>query len=386
MWEFYLTDLYGGVHGEVTQASARSVSLPHQRVPAASFTVPLWHELVPYILDTDCLVKAYRTDPVTQQRDLAFHGPVISANENTEGSSQTVAVTAAGPFWRLTKRIIPGSKLSTGVQYGSTEAPLDLGAIAHTILATLNGDHYTGIAEGSRTASISGWVGPWFLKNAGEGIAELAAGLNSFEHVTQPVEATAHGNPQGWPTIANMNIAPLIGEVRPDAIFEFGTPRANVASYTHSVTREGMITRAILSVQGWPDGVERTPVPEGSPEGTLGDPLYALVERENTAASAARGLFEEVVDDAGVLDDGLREGIGDYHVDIRKQPRRQITIKPSANARPAPFVDYNVGDFIRARAVAGGSVRFDAQFRIWGVTFNVDENGNEQVELELVMP
>jgi hypothetical protein len=390
MWEFILTDLAGVVasagHGEVTQAAARSVTLPHKRIPSAGFTIPIWHPMVPTLLDTDCLLKAYRRDPITGTRTLAFHGPVVSVNENGEGNVQTVAVTAAGPMWRLSKRIIPASKLVTGVQYGVEGAPLDLGHIARTILSECNAVHYTGIDLGTHTASVSGWVGPWWLKNAGEGIAELAAGLTSFDHRIRPVEATSHPNAQGWPTIGLFDAENMIGVTRPDAIFEYGTPRANIASYQQQVTRDGMVTSAIASVQGWPDGVERFDPPPGSPEGTLGDPKYSLVQRTDAAAAALRGMFEEVVDDAGVLDDGLRENIADYHLDVRKQPRRQITVKPTTNATPIPFVDYEVGDFIRARAVVRGSVRFDAQFRIWGMAFTLDENGNESVELELVMP
>lgn len=380
MWQFILTDLQGNAHGEVTQASQRKVGLPHLRVPTASFTIPIWHPLGATVMDTDCLLRAYRTDPVTLTRTLAFHGPVITADENAEGNAQTIAVSAAGPYWRLASRVIPGSKLTSGVQYGAEGALLDLGSIARTIMSEINGAHYSGIDLGTHTNSVSGWVGPWWLKNAAQGIAELAAGLSSFEYRVRPTEPTAHAT---WPTIGLFDTAPLIGDTRPDAIFEYGTSRANVGSYTRQTTRDSLLTRAILSVQGWPDGVDRGPAPS---EGVLGDPLYHLVERENSAAIALRGLFEEVVSDAGVLDDGLRQKIGDYHVAIRKQPRQQITFKPVTNARPAPFVDYAVGDFVRAIAVVGGTTRFDAQFRIWGVSFDIDQNGNEDVSLELVIP
>lgn len=386
MWQFVLTDLFGNSYGEVTRASERKVTLPHLRVPTASFTIPIWHELAPTLLDSDTLLKAYRIDPVTAQRDLAFHGPVLTAEENGDSGVQTLACTAAGPMWRLSKRIIPGSKLQSGVQYGAEGALLDLGTIARTVLSEVNGAHYSGINLGTQENSISGWVGPWWLKNAAEAIAELAGGLNSFEHRIRPTEATAHGNPQGWPTIGLFDVAPLLGQTRPDAIFEYGTPRANVASYRRANSRDTLLTRAILSVQGWPDGVDREAPPEGSPEGTLGAEKYHLVERENASAIALRGLFEEVVSDAGVLDDGLRGTIGDYHVDIRKQPKQNIVFTPAANARPAPFVDYNVGDFVRARCIVAGTTRFDAQFRIWGITFDLDQNGNESVDLELVMP
>ncbi len=84
--------------------------------------------------------------------------------------------------------------------------------------------------------------------------------------------------------------------------------------------------------------------------------------------------------------DAIRTGIVDYHLAYRKNPRQIINFKPAVNARPAPFVDYNVGDFVRARATVNGVLRFDATFRVWGVTFDIDVNGNENVDLELVTP
>jgi hypothetical protein len=389
-WQFVLTDLLGNVHGELTRASSRKVSLPHLRIPNASCTIPIWHPLAPLATDTDCLLKCYRTDAVTGQKDLAFHGPIVSAEENSDGASQTIALTAAGPYWRMTKRIIPGSKLKAGLQYGSSGGPLDLGSISRSIITDVNGADFTGIDLGTQTATTSGWVGKWWLKNAAEAIAELSAGLNTFEFRVRPTEPVAYANPNNWPRIGLYDVAPTIGQSRPDAIFEYGTSRANVAGYSRSISRDSLLTSAIISVQGWPDSVEQVTLP------ATGD-KYNLLQRAGGATITAptaptstdissRGLFEEVVGDNGVLDDTLRAQMADFHVLIRKQPRQQITFKPSPNARPAPFVDYNPGDTVRARAVVNGTLRFDALFRIWGITFDVDENGNENVELELVTP
>ena len=383
-WQFILTDLLGNVHGEVTQASQRKVTLPHLRVPSASFSIPIWHDLAATVLDTDCLVRAYRIDPVTSQRDLAFHGPVVSAEENTDENAKSVAVACAGPMWRLSKRLIPSSKTKTGVSYGAEGALQDLGTIARTVISDVNGAHFTGIDLGTHTASISGWAGKWHLKNAAEAIAELAAGLNSFEHRIRPTEATAYANPQNWPRIGLFDVAPIIGSDKLDAVFEYGTTRANIANYRRMISRETMLTNVLVSVAGWPDGVEKYNF------GTAQEPniadRYHLVEVGDTTAQNARGLFEEVVSDGGILDDTMRTSLANFHLDIRKQPREVIVFSPVVNARPAPFIDYNVGDSVRARAYVRGTLRFDALFRIWGITFDVDQNGNENVELELVRP
>ena len=383
-WQFILTDLLGNVHGEVSEATSRKVVLPHLRVPSASFTISIEDDLAPTVLDTDCLLRAYRIDPLTGQRDLAFHGPVVSVEEAVEDTSKSVAVTCAGPFWRLAKRLIPSSKLQSGVQYGDDATLIDLGTIAQTILTDVNSSQFTGIVAGTHVASTSGWAGRWYLKNAAEAIAELGAGLNSFEYRVRPTEATAYANPQNWPRIGLLDVEPILGVERPDVIFEYGTTKPNIATYKRQVNRETMLTNALISVSGWPDSVEKYDSDPGTGI-TLTD-KYHLIETGDATAINARGLFEEVVDDAGVLDDGLRTGIADFHVQIRKNPRQVLTFKPVTNARPAPFVDYGVGDIVRGRAMMAGTLRFDALFRIWGITFDVDGNGNESVELEMVMP
>jgi hypothetical protein len=363
-WKLVLTDLLGTVHGEVTEAQDRKFTLPHMRVPSASFKIPLKHSLAATVMDTDCLLKAYRVDPVYGTQTLPFVGPVVTAVEVGEDLTQTVAVTAAGPFWRLSKRRIAKSR--TPAQWVST----DLGTVASQIIDAINLDSFTGISNGTIGASLVGNVGPWNNKNAAEAINELTTGLASFEWSITPTEPTQVGGIGGWPRIGTFNTNLLIGTQKPDAIYEYGTTRANVASYQRVADRSGMLTRAIVSIQGWPD----TP--------------YAnrTLRIRDSAEIATRGLFEDQVNDAGITDDSLRDLLGDFHLQIRKQPRQIITFRPAMNSKPSPLSDYAVGDFIRARAVVNNVMRFDAMFRVWGITFDIDNEGNEQVELELVLP
>ena len=367
-WEFILTQLDGTVIGALQNADERNVVLPHLRIPTASFKIPLWHPHAVSIMDSDCLLRCYRTDPVTGTRTLAFHGPIVSAEENGE-AGQTIQVNAVGPYWRLGKRML--GTLVAGISFGTVAVPRDLGLIGHDILDAVNGASFTGISKGTRTATSTGVYGPVWLKPASEAIAELSAGINSFEMAVVPSEPTAVGGVGGWPQIGLMNIAPTIGTTRPDAIFEYGDGSRNMVSYSRKVDRDGMANRVHIAVQGWPD------TPEG---GEL------LITRDDTTSQTNRGMFETVANDNGVINGALRQSIADFHLLYRKDPRQQITFKPAANARPAPFIDYNVGDTIRARAVVRGSVRFDALFRVWGLTFGIDSTGNEDTTLELVIP
>lgn len=367
-WQFILTGLDGTVIGELTGADSRKVTLPHLRVPTASFTIPLWHQHAAAVMDQDCLLRCYRIDSRSNTRTLAFHGPIISAEENGE-SGQTIAANAAGPYWRLARRHI-GTTVA-GISWGTAAVPVDLGLIAHNILDTVNGPSFTGIDKGTRTATSTGVYGPVWLKPAAEAIAEMSAGVSSFEMEVAPTEPFASGGAGGWPRIGLMNIAPTIGTVQSNAIFEYGDGSRNVVSYSRKVDREGMANRIFIPVQGWPD------TPEA---GEL------LITRNDATSQTARGLLEAVANDNGIISGSLRTQLADFHLLYRKNPRQQITFKPAPNAYPSPLVDYKLGDTIRARAVVRGNVRFDALFRVWGLSFEIDSTGNEDTSLELVIP
>ena len=58
-WQFVLTDLQGVTLGEVTNADERKVTLPHLRIPTASFKVPLYHDRANDLLTTDTGVVSF---------------------------------------------------------------------------------------------------------------------------------------------------------------------------------------------------------------------------------------------------------------------------------------------------------------------------------------
>lgn len=365
-WQFVLTDLAGVVLGELRGASNRQVVVPHLRIPTATFNIPMWHPEAVDLLTKDTLLQCWRTDAVGT-RKLAFNGPVGAVNEQTDNTTQTIAASATGPFSRLSSRLIGTTK--AGIKFPAAGVQ-DLGITAQNILDTVNGQEFTGVSNGTWAASTTGATGIWYLKKASEAIAELTTGLNTFEFEVVPTIPTGVGGVGGWPQIGVMNIAPLIGNVsRADAVFEYGTGRANITGYERAISREALLTRGYISVGGWPDSTAQN-----------------VLTGTDAAARVLRGLYEDVVPDGGVLDDGLRQSIVDFHVQVRKAPRQIVTFKVATNARPAPFTDFNIGDFVRGRAVVRGVLRFDVMFRVWGVTFNIDSNGNEQNELELVMP
>jgi hypothetical protein len=360
-----ITDMAGAVIGPLRGAKALTISLRHKGLPTVGLQVPLWHPYAEHLISQDVLLKVYRRDTLGTNK-LLFIGPVLGAEENGDTLNQTLAVTAVGPFWRLTKRRIGMTK--AGIEFGSEATPVDLARIARDALVTANGAGYTGIeapVDPAHTQIANGGTGIMWVKNVAELITELAAGLNSFDFRVDPIEPTNVG--KAFPQIGYLNIQPMIGSSKPNVIFEYGTGRANVASYSRSISRDEMLNQAIVNVQGWPDA-------------SSGD----LIVRNDTAAQTARGLLQEVVPDGGITDDTMRTQIADEHLKYRSSPKVIVKFTPVLNAVPSPFVHYDVGDWVRARAVVRESVRFDSMMRIWGLTLSIDDGGNESTELQLV--
>jgi hypothetical protein len=106
----------------------------------------------------------------------------------------------------------------------------------------------------------------------------------------------------------------------------------------------------------------------------------------DAAAETARGRFEALVDDGGVQWDVLRTELVQGNVNMRTQARHTVSFTPAPNASPSPLTDYLVGDQVRARIIYNSKVRLDAMMRIWGITFNLDAQGNETPSLELQQP
>lgn len=360
---FILSDMAGVTLGEIKGPTEAAISLPHLRLGTTTIKVPMWHPRAEDAMAQDTLLWVKRTDHLGVLRPV-LSGVTIAVEENGGTDGQTCAITAVSPFWRLNKRLL--GKTKAGFAVGTPEAPVDIGEIMQTTLDTANGEGFTGIVRGTTAATNAAFLQQVWLKPVAQQIAELSASIAGPEFEIAPI---AQGQFQGGvPILAQMNAAALIGGItREDAIFEYGTSRGNCTGYNRARTLDGVMTKGWISVSGWPDGTT--------------DELRTL---SDAAAIAARGLYEDIVPDGGIIDPGLRDSLVSAHLDVRYTWRQTITFTPEINARPGFQSDYNVGDFIRARAVVRGRVRFDAWFRVWGVTLTYDANGNEQVELELL--
>jgi hypothetical protein len=367
-WRFILAQVTDGVEvAEVFECAERRVSLPLNGLPTASFRIQLDNPVADTILGASALQRINLLLKCYRDGVLRFCGPLVSAEEAVSERDATLSVGAAGPLWRLFRRLV--GKSTAGYGDGTPLALKDLGTIAKNMIDVANAEGDTGIRIGAINPSTSSYVGPWYFKKVAEAVVEIGpATLGGFDFELVPVEPVVD---VGGLKIATFNTYATLGTDRGDAAsFEFGVGRHNVASYRRPISGEGVANKLYHLAPGFPDAI-----------GTSATPIIIA---QDAASIAARLLHEEVVQ-ADLATDPLRQTLLDEHVAIRKQPREQVIFTPVANVVP----DYGearwvVGDVVSGRARWAGRTRFDAAFRVYGADFAIDNQGVEQIDVTLV--
>lgn len=230
--------------------------------------------------------------------------------------------------------------------------------------------------------NISG--GPWNAKFTAEAVNELC-NMAGYDFVVDPIfpPQTTYNN--AGSNVAALTNVPKIGRLRlvpsssaptPGArtsqppIFEYGTTRANVSSYSMKMDRDEQANSVYVPRVGFPE------------PGYLGtDPL---VNSTNPTAIAAFGLLQAWVEPGDIYLSSFRTSLANTQRDLRMGPRRRVTFTPARNNVVQPFVDYNIGDWLRFRAFNGSELRFDIMVRIWAMDVSIDDTGNESVTVTTV--
>jgi hypothetical protein len=387
-WKYIITNYDGSNPAEVTNVYDRKVIDPLNRMPTASGRVRTDHQLIDRLSTGDAMLKAYRTN-LAGVYQLRFLGPIITAEESADADGNSMQFNASGGFYYIQNRLIGKGDKGQPYIYGTptTDAtrPLRTGlkqrsAIAADILATINADGYTGITLGSNPVMpADAHYGPVTFSSAGEAILELCAGnaVGGYDWQVTPVDFGAA--PAGAVAIGGVTPKQIgtfnmyysqKGSTLNNVVFEFGTSRQQVTSYKCTASKDALLTYGYILPPGYP---------------TSNTPGSTPLSSSNAAGLTARGLIEAVVPSENPSAK-IRQSLIDKHVAMRSGYRYLVTWTLAKNATPSAFDAYNTGDFIRARAVYNGIVRFDQFFRVWGITANIDNEGNEQIELELQEP
>lgn len=356
-WRLIYSDLAGNNLADVSAATDRVFRSVLNQPVTVQFTLNPLDPATPKVLSNKVgLVKVYK------RRSLVTVAETSSIQVAGEGTDRKIAVVATeAPWVRLQKRII--GQGASGVTYTS----LDRGEIARRILQTENGRSDTGCRPGSISPSSVATAGPWYVKRAAEAISELGAPLNGFDIWFEPKD------PAEAPVGVNsyMHIAPLRGGLRQNAIFEYGTGRANLRSYGWQIDNTGLINNAISVPAAYPDNLALT-----------------LISAGDLGSALTYGLREDIIEN-DLVDTALRTALAQEHIAVRKQPRNVYTFQPhhddfSGRVPAFPF-DYNVGDVVTGRVNDADVLQLSGQVRVYGVEVNLpDESGSEEVTLTVV--
>lgn len=174
VWKFGLCDLAGVNIGEVVNAYDRTLNLPLNGNPTAQFRIRLDDPLADEIISRngDCLVKVYQT--VAGTPTLRFIGDILTVEEGgpvKDGEGVSITVTAAGPLWRLSKRLLGIPYPGVNPNWSSVEAD----EIIRQWLDQVNANSDTGIREGTFDVLYETDFGPAYLKPMSEGLIEMQA-------------------------------------------------------------------------------------------------------------------------------------------------------------------------------------------------------------------
>lgn len=360
-FEYVLSDLAGSKVSELPGASEKKcVPRPVGTMGTASVKVPLDHPDADFLLEADALLRVYDTG-ITRLEPI-FHGRLVTAEEAATADARgTVACTFADAYWMTLRRLI--GKSAEGYSIGAATAPVDIGTIIADIVDLANAEDPSGLRMGDAEASSSTYVEGWQYAPAGAKIAELGATLDGPDWQVRAIEYDG-----GY--YGELDVRPSVGGLMPNAVFEYGEG-GNVKSYRRGVSLEGTANRVFHL-----------------PAQAAGEVAPAsVIEREDAASQAARGLMEDVVS-ADLTVDGLRAKLLEHHIAVRHGPRQTITFEPAADVGgnvPRFGRDFDNGDIIPFRATytytqedqapAVTRKRIDGLFRIYQTEISVDDVG-----------
>jgi hypothetical protein len=376
-WEHIVCDRYGTPLGEIENALVRTTNRPLGRVVTGSITLETRNPMVPYLrLADQTYIKVYRNGV------LMGVGPCVPGYQKQVMESQKTCVfnwTGAGG-WQLAHRAIEASKTNSGVSYGTPGGPLmDRGAMAVSIINGLNSatpptgvpltSMDTTIRIGSVPTTSSTAVGPWYYKNALQGISELAATLDGFDWSLDAQEPVIDGSGVAW---CRFNCALAYGALKPDAVWEYGDGKLNVSQFTESTDYTGALIRAYSLPPAFPNDAAQS----------------VLSYTDPAAATNVGSLYEDVVPSDFTVDD-MRMRLLQESVRVRKTPKLVVEFTPTVDPNVPGYIpqygaDFVEGDIMQFRAVEYDQETINALFRCYGVTFSVDQEGNETMVPTLI--
>lgn len=345
-WSFRLTDKNLVPVGEILNASERKAKIGIRQIDTASFKIATSNALLLPIFAEDTYLQVW------QGSSIRFFGPVVAAemsSDETGVGADTVAVSAVSPAWRLTKRL--SNKTSAPIAYPGTP---DKAAIVANEINAVNAVAETGIETvATSCGNFGAYTVPTYVKTMAV-LRELSNGFNGFDWRFTPLSNSS-------PKLVRFEAAAVIGAQRNSVAFEYGAGRHNMRSCSFKRDLSGLLNNAYHITDNGP-----------------ADPA-GVINVSNAPSKTEHGLYEEVIESAGLYDAGLRTAWTRENVEVRGVPRLIFTMTSDLvegdGRTPEAFTDYAPGDFVVARLVKDGVRLVNGFVRCYTIEVNVDNNG-----------
>lgn len=275
-----------------------------------------------------------------------WSGPIWTKSEDF--AAQKITLGAVGWFQLLMKRYNTESDLT----YNDTNQ----GQLAFNLLGVANAQTVesvvrpTGIVAGTNTSTQT-YTSKTFARwqNIGEEIINLTQVESGFDFVIDPV--TREMNITNWDDFIDNT----------DAVFGFNFGPNNVINVTRETNADDLKNQYYVAGQ------------------------YGIAEAHDvsTVSIDKYGLHQGVEQINEIPDTALLGAIANAELAINENPRITINFDPKTEGTqqniPKLFEDYNLGDKIYLHAVQHGAENVNMAIRVFAVTLDIDENGNEKV-------
>jgi hypothetical protein len=360
-WRFIYADQNHLPVGELLNLYDREVNIPVSKLDTFTARARLDNPLADALMTSEGYIKGYRDN------QLLYHGILVTAEESADKEKASVVINSASTGWNLQKRL--ANKYTGDRSFALLQPPVatDRSLRALDLIQDANAEAPTGVSNSGDLVEPTGsqidYPAPPY-KPVLDCVRELSSGIDGFDWRFMPVEPDASGDSVAFAASA------ALGVFREEAIFEYGFGRNNLQSYRRVLARDGQATR----------------IHNYGPNGPT-DPQHLPIVRTDPAALARWGLLEDVAL-ADITEDSLRAQLVSAHLTLRNSPREVVTFEPhidpaGTGRMPQYGEEYEVGDFVLARAVVDRSIRFNGWFRVWAANFKIDSNEVERVALTM---
>lgn len=359
--------------GELTQARNRSISLALNRPGSASFSLPMDDALAPLVQPITTALHVYRISPnfANTAAQFIWNGYVQTIDEDI--SQNRMTVNCIGFLERLAKRY---------TRERMTFSAVDDSFIIQTLLAhanlTSNNGYTVPIVSGSFPPTPT-WIGGQVLADNDARYPDPLSGsipYATFANRDKVIEPNTYIGPEItaltelengcdiWVSPNNKQIWIFRKRMAdlPNVIFGYNWGPNNVAQLGRQLDSSTVVNYMLVT----------------------SNPTVTPRFQDHAGSQAAYGLIEEVENLAGDFEPtgSLLQYRAAAEVAIRNQPRQVFSMTPFAwspdSSVPEPFVEYNVGDKVYLSARHGQRINIDMLgMRIFGMSFNIDEFGNE---------